>query len=132
MAAAGRNGPLECPTRDLLLRADASNGWATTPRASGYNFWGCWGVHGPQNTPILWRCIIAGSALRAINTLNPHKEYILKLRGLSPIHSTRQHGVQVLMWGARGPFPLAAAMVVMFVGQLFFYSYVDFTYTKLF
>ena len=24
-----------------------------------------------------------------------------------------------------GPFPLAAAMVVMFVGQLFFYSYVD-------
>ena len=36
------------------------------------------------------------------------------------------------MWHAKvsvdtdaGPFPLAAAMVVMFVGKLFFYSYVD-------
>ena len=29
---------------------------------------------------------------------------------LSPIHSTRRRGAQGLMWGARGPFPPAAAM----------------------
>jgi hypothetical protein len=55
------------------------------------------------------------SALRAINTLNPPKEYTRKLGGLSPIHSTRQRGAQGLMWGARGPFPPAAAMVVAVV-----------------
>jgi hypothetical protein len=55
------------------------------------------------------------SALRAINTLNPPKNYICKLGGLSPIHLTRWHGAQGLMWGARGPFPPAAAMVVAVV-----------------
>ncbi len=52
------------------------------------------------------------SALRAINTLAPPKEYIRKLGGLSPIHSTRRRGARRLMWGARGPFPPVAAMVV--------------------
>ncbi len=60
------------------------------------------------------------SALRAINTLNPPKEYIRKLGGLSPIHSMRRHGVQGLMWGARGPFPPAAAMVVVVVTPVVF------------
>ncbi len=48
MAAAGGYGPLEYPTWGLLLRTDASNGWVTTPRASGYNFWGCWGCEWPS------------------------------------------------------------------------------------
>ncbi len=60
------------------------------------------------------------SALRAINTLNPPKNYIRKLGGLSPIHSTRWGGVQGLMWGARGPFPPAAAMVVVVVTPVVF------------
>jgi hypothetical protein len=51
------------------------------------------------------------SVLRAINTLNSSKNYIRLLGGLLPIHLTRQGGEQGLMWGARGPFPLAAAMV---------------------
>ncbi len=51
------------------------------------------------------------SVLRAIHTLNSPKNYIHKLGGLSPIHSTRQRGAQGLMWGTRGPFTLAAAMV---------------------
>ena len=58
--------------------------------------------------------------MRAINTLNPPKEYIHKLRGLSPIHSTRRCGAQGLMWGARGPFLLAAAMVVAVVMPVVF------------
>ena len=51
------------------------------------------------------------SVLRAIHTLNSPKKYIRLLGGLSPIHLTRRRGAQGLMWGARGPFPPAAAMV---------------------
>jgi hypothetical protein len=52
------------------------------------------------------------SALRAINTLNPPQNYTRKLGGLSPIHSMCRCRAQGLMWGARGPYPPAAAMVV--------------------
>jgi hypothetical protein len=51
------------------------------------------------------------SVLRAINTLNSLKKYIRLLKGLLPIHWMHWHGAQGLMWGARGPFPPAAAMV---------------------
>jgi hypothetical protein len=61
-----------------------------------------------------------GSALRAINTLNPPKKYIRKLRRLSSIYSKHRHGVQGLMWGARGPFLPAAAMVMAVVMPVVF------------
>ncbi len=51
------------------------------------------------------------SVLRAMNTLNSPKNYIRLLGGLSPIHSTRWRGAQCLMWGTRGSFLPAAAMV---------------------
>ncbi len=60
------------------------------------------------------------SALGAINTLNPPQNYICKLGGLSPIHSMRRRGAQGLMWGARGPFLPAAAMVVAVVMPVVF------------
>ncbi len=60
------------------------------------------------------------STLRAINTLNPPKNYIRKLGGLSPIHSTRRRGAQGLMWGARGPFLPAADIVVAVVTPVVF------------
>jgi hypothetical protein len=60
------------------------------------------------------------STLRAIHTLNPPPKYIPKLGGLSPIHSMHWRGAQGLMWGARGPFPPAAAMVVAFVTPVVF------------
>jgi hypothetical protein len=50
--------------------------------------------------------------LRAILTLNPPQKYICKLGGLLPIHSMRWRRAQGLMWGARGPSPPAAVMVV--------------------
>jgi hypothetical protein len=50
------------------------------------------------------------SVLRAIHTINTPKYYIHLLGGLSPIHSMRWRKAQDLMWGARGPFPPAAAM----------------------
>jgi hypothetical protein len=51
------------------------------------------------------------SVLRAIHTLNSPKNYIRLLGGLSPIHSMRWRGAQGLIWGTRGPFLPAAAMV---------------------
>ncbi len=51
------------------------------------------------------------SVLRAIPTLNSRKNYICLLGWLSPFHLTHLRGAQGLMWGTRGPFPLAAAMV---------------------
>jgi hypothetical protein len=51
------------------------------------------------------------SVLRAIYTLNKPKNYIRLLGGLLPIHTMCWRGVQGLMWGARGPFLPAAAMV---------------------
>ena len=51
------------------------------------------------------------SALRALHTLNPPKKNIRKFGGLSSIHSKHWRRVQGLMWGARGPFPPAAAVV---------------------
>ncbi len=51
------------------------------------------------------------SVLGTINALNSPKSYIRLLGGLSPIHSTFRRGAKGLVWGARGPFPPAAAMV---------------------
>jgi hypothetical protein len=51
------------------------------------------------------------SVLVTINALNSPKSYIRLLGGLSPIHSTRWRGAKGLVWGARGPFLPAAAIV---------------------
>jgi hypothetical protein len=53
--------------------------------------------------------------LRAIHTLNNPKNYTPLLGELSAIHLARWRGAQGLMWGARGPFPPTAAMVVAVV-----------------
>ncbi len=53
--------------------------------------------------------------MRAINTLNPPKNYIRKLGRLSSINLACRRGAQGLMWGARGLFLPAAAMVVAVV-----------------
>ncbi len=56
----------QCPTWGLALCTNVSNGWATTPQASRYNFWGCWGcvwpskhsdivaMHHHRNKGLLW------------------------------------------------------------------------------
>jgi hypothetical protein len=62
------------------------------------------------------------SALRAINTLNPLKKYIRKLRRMSSIYLKRRRGAHGLMWGARGPFPPAAAMVVAVMTAVVYYA----------
>jgi hypothetical protein len=51
------------------------------------------------------------SVLGTINALNSPKSYICLLGGLLPIHLTCWRGAKGLVWGARGPFLPAAAMV---------------------
>ncbi len=48
------------------------------------------------------------------------QNYTRLLRGLSPIHLMHWHEVQGLMWGARGAFLPAAAMVVVVVMPVVF------------
>jgi hypothetical protein len=80
------------------------------------------GVYGPQNTPMLWRFIIAGTkeCFEGHKHPQPPKKYIRKLGRLSSIYSKHWRGAQGLMWGARGPFPPAVAMVVAVVTPVVF------------
>jgi hypothetical protein len=80
------------------------------------------GVYGPQNTPILWQFIIAGTKEHFEGHTHPQPppKNVRKLGGLSSIHLKHWHGAQGLMWGIRGPFPPAAAMVVAVVRPVVF------------
>ena len=59
--------------------------------------------------------LIAPLSLWVIDPVNPSKKCIGLLGGSSFINPTQRHGMKGLMWGARGQFLPAAAMVVMFV-----------------
>jgi len=84
------------------------------PRAFGYTFDGVEGAYGHQHTPMLRRCIIAGTKERFEGHTPPQhpQNYIRLLGGPSPINLTRRNEAQCLMWGIRGAFPPSAAMVV--------------------
>ncbi len=71
---------------------------------------------------MLWQLIIAGTKEcfeGHTHPQQPKKLYPL-LGGLSAIHLTHQHGAQGLIWGARGPFLPAAAMVLTVVMPVVF------------
>jgi hypothetical protein len=113
MAAAGGNGPLVPHMRPGAPRRRVE--WMG------------------DNPPSLWMYFLGGSrvfmdlkvllcsgddelphhrsVLGTINALNSPKSYIRLLGGLSPIHSMCRRGAKGLVWGARGPFPPAVAMV---------------------
>jgi hypothetical protein len=113
MAAAGRNGPLAPHMRPCASCRHFEWMGNNPPSLRMYSLGGlgvfmalkvllCSGNdESPQHR----------SVLRAINTLNSPKKYLRLIGGLSPIHSMHWCGAQGLMWGARGPFPPAAAMV---------------------
>ncbi len=113
MAAAGGDGPLAPHMRPGTPRRRVK--WmGDNPPSLRMYFWG-----GSRVFMDLKALLCSGddesplhrSVLGTINALNSPKSYIRLLRGLSPIHSTRWRGAKGLMWGTRGPFPLAAAMV---------------------
>jgi hypothetical protein len=93
------------------------------PEQAGIIFGAVEGVYGPQNTPMLWQCIITGTKERVEANIHPHPpppKYIHKLGGRSPIYSMHRRIAQDLMWGTRGPFPLAVAIVVAVVTPVVF------------
>ena len=66
------------------------------------------------HTPMLRRCIIAGTKERFEGLTPPQhpQHYIRLLGGLSPINLTRRNKAQCLVCGVTGALPLSAAMVV--------------------
>jgi hypothetical protein len=113
MAAAGGNGPLVPHMRPCALRRHVKWMGDNPPSLRMYSL-------GGVRVFMALKVLLCSSddelpqhcsVLKAINTHNNPKKYIRLLGGLSPIHSTCRRRAQGLMWGARGPFPLAAAMV---------------------
>jgi hypothetical protein len=113
MAATGGNGPLAPHMRPRALRRHVE--WmGDNPRSLRM-----YSLGGLRVFMAFKALLCSGNdelpqhpcVLRAINTLNSPQKYLRLLGGLLPIHSTRRHGAQGLMWGARGPFPPATAMV---------------------
>ncbi len=113
MAAAGKNGPLAPHMRPGAPRQCVERMGDNPPSLQMYLLGGlrvfmdlkallCSGNDdSPQHR----------SVLGTINTLNSPKSYIRLLGGLSPIHLMRRCVAKGLVWGARGPFSPAAAMV---------------------
>ncbi len=149
MATAGRNGPLAPHMRPCAPRQHVEWMGANPPSFRMYSL-------GVLRVFMALKALLCSgddespqhrSVLRAIHTLNSPQKYIRKLRGLSPIHLTCRCRAQGLMWGARGPFLSAVAMVsygcvgwcwpleayvrstylgiVKIVYKSIFYSYVD-------
>jgi hypothetical protein len=92
------------------------------PKQADIIFGAVEGVYGPQNTPLLWQCIIAGTKECFEGHTHPQsspKKHPQARRVVShPFDALAQ--VQGLMWGSRGPFLLAAAMVVAVVTPVVF------------
>jgi len=140
MIAAGGNGPLEFHSRaNLVLRRVGLIGDNPPSKRMclGVGLIGCMHLKtlhcSNDDAPPQHQ-----SVFRGICPINPLKKHIHLLGGSSSINTTRWSGTQGILRGSRGPFPPAAAMVMMVVLPLgghvthIFYSYVDFTYTKLF
>jgi hypothetical protein len=113
MTAAGRNGPL-APHMRPCTPCQCFEWMGNNPPSLRMYFGGGLRVcialkallcSGDDVLPQHW------SVLRAIHTLNSPKNYICLLGGLLTIHSTHWIGAQGLMWGTRGLFLPAVAMV---------------------
>ncbi len=146
MAAAGGNGPLapymrHCPPRRCF------EWWMTTPRACRCIFWEGWGCVWPSKhsfVPAMMNCHNIGVFWGPYTTSTAPKIISACSGGCHP--SILRVGAErkASMWGTRGQFPLAVAMVgygcvgswrltsdqptvrkVKIVYGSIFYSYVD-------
>jgi hypothetical protein len=79
-----------------------------------------WGSGWPSCLPSSTALPYRWSVLRAIHTLKTPQKYTRLVGGVSPINSMHRRGAQGLMWGAREPCPLVAAMVVVVVTPFVF------------
>ncbi len=96
-----------CSALTLLM-----DGWQP-PEIADVFFGGVEGVYGPQSAPLFrwwWIATTSECFEGHKHPQQPQKVYRL-IGGLLPIHLTCRRRAQGLMWGARGPFTPAAAMV---------------------
>jgi hypothetical protein len=97
MAAAGRSGHLAPHRRTRILQQHGRLQVCKLP-SKCTSFWG-WleRVYGPQNTPMLWWCIVTiiKEVLRAKDPLISGEKHIRLLRGLHPINWMSRRGI----WG---------------------------------
>jgi hypothetical protein len=80
------------------------------------------GVYGPQNTPMLWQCIIAGTKESFEGHTHPQPPQKTHPQAWGVVTHPSKHcrGAQGLVWGARGPFlPLAAMLVAVVMPVVF-------------
>jgi hypothetical protein len=119
IAAAGGNGPLAPHTRPFAprLRVEWMGNNPPSKRIYFLELLGCAWPSKHSDFVAMHHC-----RKRFEDHKHPQSppKYIRKLGGLSPIHLTHWRGAQGLMWGARGPFLLAAAMVVAVVMPVVF------------
>ncbi len=110
MAAAGGNGPLAPHMRPCPLHQCVK--WmGNNPPSLGMYFLGGWGCLWPSKRFQRWCIATKWECFEGHAHPNSPKNHIRLLGGLSPIHLTRRCGEKGLVWGARGPFLPAAAMV---------------------
>ncbi len=106
-----------CRIWGQILGAYASDWLETMPQASKYAFLWQWAGLKPLNAPVVrrWRWWISPhhwSILRALDRLMAGEKHICLLGALSPINQTHCSGIFGLSGGTRGPFLVAAAMVM--------------------
>ncbi len=88
------------------------DGWQP-PKLADVFFGGVEGVYGLQSAPLFrqWCITTTLECFESHTHLNSCKNYICLLGGYQTIHLTRLRGVQGLIWGTRGAFLPAVAMV---------------------
>ncbi len=119
MATAGGNGPLAPHMSPCALRQCVKLIGDNLPsKQIRYNFGGVDGVYGPQNTPMLWWCIITTTSECLEGRTHPHhhKKLYPLAWGLLPIQLTCWHGTQGLLgdhFCRRWPWSAMAELVAV-------------------
>ena len=109
-----RKCPPNAPPEALHPAPSSSLDGQQPPEQADTIFKGLSGCMALIHTPMLRRCIIAGTKERFEGGTPPQhpQNYIRLLGGSSPINLTRRNEAQCLVWGVRWAFLPSTAMVV--------------------
>ena len=115
-----RKCPPNAPHEALRPAPSSSLDGRRPPEQVDTIFKGLSGCMALIHTPMLRRCIIAGTKERFEGHTPPQhpQHYIRLLGGSLPINLTCRNEAQCLVWGVTGAFPPSAAMVVTVIASL--------------
>jgi hypothetical protein len=97
MAAAGGNGPLVPHMRPCAPRRRIEWMGNNPPEQADVIFAAVEGVYGPQNTPMLWQCIIAGTKECFEGHKHPQPPQKIHLQAQGVV----THPFKASLWSAR-------------------------------